>query len=429
MPDRKFEQKADRQRITLDFKQRVIDLMANNQPLPEVGIYDEPVRYFKANEQWCAVIFGWLDWLEDIAGWQAAEDDTYPGIQQILIFEEGITMEPIDYDAMREAVCEAIECGMEKVAARYLSGTAENLAGGDIVIPPGGTPTVIPPGQAPDDTTTSADEEARSGGSNAIRLGLNKLFLDMNAWFTAGVLVADAKTRLLALYDLNQAEAEAFVDFYYTTYAAPANPIVLSSALDGYLYCDGISTESIARYVYDSHTPSTDADTIIKLLPALGGQLMAWYNVGKLIPSADYIVYSCVPIDPEEFLLDGTYLQSSTYKFGIQTSKLNHRILVEVSGKVNHPSDGSYQDFFYQKLADDTITAVGLSTAFGTRQFNHPFGNPPASKIPFETSGIYRFTMETISTEPYEFRRAISAPYYGSGSFTIKFTDLGEILT
>lgn len=90
MPDRKYEKSNDRNYTLLDAKQRVIDLMANNQPLPEVGIYDEPVRYFKANEQWCSVIFGWLDWLEDVAGWQEAQDELHPGIQAILIFEEGI---------------------------------------------------------------------------------------------------------------------------------------------------------------------------------------------------------------------------------------------------------------------------------------------------------------------------------------------------
>jgi hypothetical protein len=90
MPDRKYEKSNDRNYTLLDAKQRVIDLMANNQPLPSEGIYDEPVRYFKANEKWCAVIFGWLDWLEDVAGWQEAQDELHPGIQAILTFEEGI---------------------------------------------------------------------------------------------------------------------------------------------------------------------------------------------------------------------------------------------------------------------------------------------------------------------------------------------------
>lgn len=98
MPDHKFRQKQDRNYVLLDAKQRIIDLMENGQELPSVGIYDEPVRYFKANEEWCKIIFGWLDWLEDVAGWPDAEDDSHAGIQSILEFEEGIELPEFELD-------------------------------------------------------------------------------------------------------------------------------------------------------------------------------------------------------------------------------------------------------------------------------------------------------------------------------------------
>jgi len=92
MPDEKYDRKYDRQAVLSEFKQRVIDLMQNHQPLPDTGIYDEPVRYFKANLKWTPVIFGLLTWAEDLAFWPDAINDLYVGIQQILIFEEGITL-------------------------------------------------------------------------------------------------------------------------------------------------------------------------------------------------------------------------------------------------------------------------------------------------------------------------------------------------
>ena len=93
MPDNKFERPyGDRQIILDDFKKRVIDLIENHQPLPDTGIYDEPVRYFKANLKWTPIIFGLLTWAEDLAYWPAAANDLYTGIQQILIFEEGIEL-------------------------------------------------------------------------------------------------------------------------------------------------------------------------------------------------------------------------------------------------------------------------------------------------------------------------------------------------
>jgi hypothetical protein len=90
MADNKYSKQLDRQAVLHDYKRRIIDLLENGQALPDTGIYDEPVRYFKANEKWCKIIFGWLAWLEDVAGWPDAEDDNYLGIQAILTFEEGI---------------------------------------------------------------------------------------------------------------------------------------------------------------------------------------------------------------------------------------------------------------------------------------------------------------------------------------------------
>ncbi len=84
------EYENDRQLVLQDFKNRLLDLSEMNLTLPATDIYDEPVRYYKANLQWAPIIEGFLDWLADIASWKDAQDDNYPAIQQLLKYLEGI---------------------------------------------------------------------------------------------------------------------------------------------------------------------------------------------------------------------------------------------------------------------------------------------------------------------------------------------------
>lgn len=83
-------EKYDRFAILADFKQRIIDLTDNDFVPPEVGIYDEPVRYYKMNLQWVKLFAGLLSIIEDVAYWKDATDTNYIAIQEFLKFEEGI---------------------------------------------------------------------------------------------------------------------------------------------------------------------------------------------------------------------------------------------------------------------------------------------------------------------------------------------------
>jgi len=98
MTDHKFEKKFERDAVLFDFKNRIIDMLENGVTPPEVGIYDEPVRYLKMNQEWFKLLAGWLSWMESVAYWKDAEDETYPGIQAILEFEEGIDLPTGDFD-------------------------------------------------------------------------------------------------------------------------------------------------------------------------------------------------------------------------------------------------------------------------------------------------------------------------------------------
>jgi len=330
----------------------------------------------------------------------------------------------IDYDAMKAAMCEAIECGIEKVAIRYINGTVENLIGGEIILTPNQPPQVITPGQVIDNPETLTDEEARAGAASAIRTGINKIFTDVDQWFTGGVSLADAKTRLLALYDLNQTEAEAFVDYYYTTYALPANSIGILSSIESYLYCDGLNTQSIARYVYDAHTPVGDKATIIKLLPALGNQLRLWQNSGEQVPSSSYVSYSCVPVDDDSVDFINPLSTSGTITLNV-TQKVFHRIRFTASGKTYNPDGlGGYQDFAYSVSAAGVRTLLPNST--GMDYFGGVFVKPTSLELPFEPSGNYVFTRDTIAGGIPQFRYRTSWGSGGNGTISLELEDLGE---
>jgi hypothetical protein len=666
MSDNKFERQNDRQIILSDMKARIIDLMQNNQDLPSVGIYDEPVRYFKANEQWCAIIFGWLDWLEDVAGWRDAENELYQGIQAILTFEEGIqpptlpsegdclnylpsasffdfypqnpynqpnytppdylvppffvnsdfefpealgyqatdimlnsaafTIDPIDIatlnfprmvisvqgsgeieidflavqnggyvvvkigsmpnigdiiveqvvdtgvriidlnndklsippeanvvqnsefnivaepDAITEIYCvfvprlddsliplnfgggiRAIQlCGFGQDAGgteledfrfntetctfeKRVAGVWEVIEGGDewlacvgggmatkqdikealiewtkdtalkivsgatggIVIDEDGNVTIGgedgDAGLPEDDPTTEVDETAvaRSGGATAVRIGINSIWSNLDSWYDFSVSEANAVERLTLLYELNPAETAEFVAYYYAQRAASQQYVSsFASTLDGYLYCKGNNKQVIAEWVFEVGAIATIAMSSLMVEALTQGQLDNWFTQGTQVPSTDYVAFSCVPIDPEQWTLDAAYLQTSAYKTGASIGKTNHRILIEVSGKVNHPSDGSYQDFFYHVASNGTKSFVGIATSFGSLQFNDNLSNPPQSKVPWKASGVYAVTMETTSAQAYRFRRVISAANQAAGTtgFTIKLTDLGEVI-
>ena len=96
----------DRQIVLADLKERAIWLKENNFDLPEEGIYDEPVRYYKANLNWARIIEGWVDWLADVSAWRQAQDDSFRGIHEILVWEEGIELPT-------EINCEDIENCLE----------------------------------------------------------------------------------------------------------------------------------------------------------------------------------------------------------------------------------------------------------------------------------------------------------------------------
>ena len=71
-------------------RKQIIEIGKTNRVPPEVGIFDAPVRCFRVNEQWWALIAGQIHWLADVAAWRDAQDESYPPIVEILKFMQGV---------------------------------------------------------------------------------------------------------------------------------------------------------------------------------------------------------------------------------------------------------------------------------------------------------------------------------------------------
>lgn len=391
MSDHKFDRSIDRQAVLDDLKRRIIDLMENPYVVPDVGIYDEPVRYFKANEEWCKIIFGWLDWLEDVAGWQDAEDDNHAGIQAILIFEEGI--EPVEpnptdtYEAIKFGIYDAFN----DLAKQIVSGRTTNISVDDTgaVSDPSDTEGAELP---EDDENTPQDESAmaRSGGASGVRLGINQIWTFLNASYTASpqVPAGTASDRLQYLFKLDEIKTDYLCDYYYGERLA-SNPYVASfaSTLDSYLYCKGITKQSIAEWILEVHT-ANQRDMALLVLDALTDeQLAAWFDRGTHSPSTDYLAYSCVPIPTYSFNITAF---GSDFN-DTHVLKKYHRYLVTVTGYFVDV-DGDIQDAFWHKqVGQNEVFELDMSIQIlnATKRY------PTVFEVPFDTTNHkYAWTIE-----------------------------------
>jgi hypothetical protein len=357
------------------------------------------------------------DWTS-VAGWTE---------NAALCFGGGMS---IDYEAMKAAMCEAMECGAEKIAARYLSGTVENLAGGDIVLTPGQSPVVVPPGQAPNDPSTTADEEKYSGAAQGVYLGFRQLILDINSYIiTQGLNEINTHTRIAAKYKTNstmQAAITAYGAHLVTPIANWTTPVI-TAALASYIYCRGNSHSTIASYIINTW----DAE-VNDLLGLLGGledeQLDIWYNAGKLVPSTDYLAYTCVPIASYDFTLTALpQTLNDTHVF-----KKNHRYEV-ISEGYWLDSEGDLQDSFWTK-------ANNATEIFSTSLFNLQIGGaikrlPTIFESPYNAQHRYKWTIDmgTNDAAPQwnllkwgSLNASINSP---SGGIKISVKDLGEYTT
>lgn len=431
MSDKKFERQYDRNLVPLDAKQRLIDLMANPFELPETGIYDEPVRYFKANLLWTPIIFGWLDWLEDIAGWQAAEDDNFRGIQEILVFEEGIDPIMTTPAEMQEAITEGIYKAFNDLAKQVVSGSRANFAVDEDgnVVPPSAGGAVLPE----DDPATVINEEraARAGAALSVATGLVKFYEYLLELYgpiddTPVTPLEDAQFLINSTY-LTLPEMDPSMTAYYLERGLGGNcvQVLNGSELGGYIYCHGTLSlqAAIRQYIVTLTTIDLNSKKrMIDLLLALDtAQLDAWFNAGLPVPSSAYHDFPCEPIPDEEILLTRDETKDSN---GI--AKKNHRYLIKTQGLLTD-IDGQLQDTWY-------FIEPGESPVFNAGHFNVTStgftADPTAAQVPYRDDHKYEWTFERDDNHVLHFLWSTNVMMgeESTGQLTINLHDLGSFV-
>jgi hypothetical protein len=323
-----------------------------------------------------------------------------------------------------EEICEGVTCAIEKAAQSILAGGLLT-ATEDITIKADKSITVAPSGAIVDDPLTTIDEERRSGGASRIYQGVKALFEDIHGWYDDGIGDVETVLRVGSKYSVNGDMATA-ITFYFGVLAAPpvgfSRPVI-TSLLTPYLYCKGLNRASIATYAIE--TFNTQVESMLLIINGLTQeQINAWYATGSQVLSTEYITFGCVPVPDDSFILPTPNTTSSVVS-GTIANKLGHRLLFEASGKVFNPAaDGAYVDFLYNVSNTGVATLAGntgaLSSFFGV------VNKPTALEVPFEPSGIYRFTRDTVGTGIMNLQRR--STWVGTtGDILVSVKDLGEI--
>lgn len=335
---------------------------------------------------------------------------------------------------IRDGIYEAANRIALQIASGSFSGlnfsTDEN---GIVTIPPSGG--VSDEDLPVDDPTSAIDETeaARGGGAISVRIGINTIWSNLATWFGVDAApdtpLATSQTRLKQIYQLDPTGADALVAQYYSD-RQQALPSVTSFAntLDGYLYCKGISTQTIAEWIYEVHTANQQAQASFILAALTQEQLTAWYNIGTTKPSTTYKEYGCVP-SPTEIMF---YLALGVGQYSQTSWKPNHRLLITMEN-------------YFTDADSDTLDAAWYNDGVGVPQNRIAnwflsqggvnFTKPTANQIPYSASHKYQFTIETPNNTDKLFisltgTSGMNVPYTPSvpdEGIKITIQDLGEI--
>lgn len=401
MSDHKFDRSTDRQITTLDAKQRLIDLMANPFILPDVDIYDEPVRYYKANEQWAKILFGWLDWLEDIAGWQEAEGDDFSGIQQVLKFEEGIEPIVTTPAELQEAIYLGLYRWTNDVAKQIVSGRTTDIAvdAEGNVSTPSEAGVEEPPA---DDPLTSIDETkaAKAGSAIAVALGVNQFIFTLNDLYgaddVADTPLADTIALINYLY-VTDAGMDAAITEYYIDRGNSLGALgeLNVANLAGHVYCNRfVSAENavlqfVAASAFTEEVKFRYNELIVQLEET---QWNIWQNTGLNAPSTQYLAFPCEPVPDYSLLLQfGAASLNDSHIL-----KANHRYSIKATGYLLDP-DGDIQDAWWHKQ-------VGQNEVFDVSTFNIQQGgaikiDPLVFEVPYSTTHSYLWSLDMGSVD------------------------------
>lgn len=383
----------------------------------QVGILLAAVKPYRWSTRWIG-----LGITEDELEAQISE------IEDRLMRNEATGMpEPIDtYEAIKMGIYDAFN----DLAKQVVSGRVTDIvvgSDGTVTDPTTGGGSDGLPEDDPDTPEIDESFAASAGGAKTVTDGLQEILTNMFNWYAAIATVpqAAASTRLQLLYGFPVADADDFAAYWYTVYMNSQGTVTLTQVvLDGFFFCKGVSKQTLSEYVYEQHPVSLEIPVLeqfVQFVPL--EQMQSWYERGTLVPSTDYVLYSCTKIGTEQFTLNFALAESFTFPFaGIL--KGGHRYKITASGSfADADVPNVVQDFFWKH---DTSTGVKTFTGFTLSVSGTT--NAVASQVPFQASHNYAWIFEKTGDDGGSFTKTndVFTNPNVVGTITVTLEDLGE---
>ena len=405
--------------VTLaDQKQRILDLFEWQLELPQADIYDEPVRYYKANKEWTPILHGLLDWLADVAPWADAEDESYSGIQQMLKYlvgldesEGGIIV--TTPQELEKAVCDGVVCAIERISARIVSGQEDNLKGAIEVATSGAISLRDALSQGGSvDIEGVTNEEVLYGQASSVGTGFRDLVNEVIGWEADGVSIGSIVSRMIQFYlpiasvIADDAIRQAFeTDLQTEITAATANvtPVPSVPAIANLVYCNGNNKKSLYRYALDvEESGGTDALEIANLYRLIidnldDTQLDDWYEDPSAIPDVGFTNAPCYKFPSTGMVVTSQDLFNENRHFwetqyAMPAGVNGRRVRVEVEGGILLTDGRIFNGF--QLTGNNAVTNIDtdLQWKFSINIINNPgdytvIGNKIVAELILDPNG------------------------------------------
>lgn len=374
----------------------VSELRPEFQFTPECGFE------YRLRDQNNAIVQDW----QAISGWDENAFNCFVGAIEMPTTEE---------------ICAGVICALEQAASRFLSGEAGNTIGG-VTINPDGTITI---GEGSGGGLGDA-AEIKDGGIANMKLAYQKFFTDINTWRNAAVGITAIKDRVKAAYLVDDVAMDSALNAWDAAFPNPTSVLyTFPSDTTQIWYCSGHSQAQIAQFFIDKN-PSPLAYILTIHAAFLPEQFTVWYEAGTDTPATDYITYPCTPMPDEDLILEINGANGNTAT--TNTQKTNHRLLFEVSGKVQHPTESDrYFDFFYENDGGVVTYRGGVNIS----RFGGGIDEPSQSKVPYMPDGNYRFTLDiTAGSGVVSISKNLVSGFPAVdtiGEFSIKIKDFGQV--
>lgn len=410
----------------------------------EIADMDDVTYDYKLlNQQQVAILLALLEYQKWATRWTNLELDNsellaFVGDIEDRLMRSELSMS-IDYDAWYDANKRAMYDAINDVAKQIVSGRTFDIsiASDGTVSNPADDVNELPESPADNPLTPLIREDwaAQMGGAIAVSVAVALFIAKIDTAYgvvngTPVMSLSDCQFLIKTYFECDAAAMDAAIAGYYT-YRNTNGRIVFttSDSTESYLFCNGANELGLKKWTIDqSAYPAVKQAMFLTLVAALADAFWTgYYSSGLLIPSTEYRAAACTPFDTEIITFTGADFTGSAYKSGGVVNKNSHRVLLDVTGKVNDTL-GGVQDFFWRKDNLGALTFVGNATANGTWQVNSNWSAPSASEVPYRADGHYQVTRDIVNTGAgfLTIRRKLTELGAG-GSFVMTITDLGQM--